>query len=363
MSISTTNFIDFRLPETRKSDDPSDEANRRREMRRKQQSAALKIQNQNRLASKNLLDEVLGKEFVQSKNKSLANQPDIGRHQGLPVPAQFNDKAAKNILDDQEKSSDFDPQSSLEEARELLENHDLSMTDRIDNLNKFNEDLESNEKLEINRQASEFHEDNAEIEQKSSLRAEKFTQSPLSMVTSQLDKLKQQILLIDQNRLQDGMNPQNLKELAEQQKSMATSLDFLEGYADGVVKDEAGRQQFEQSCTDLREQLLQSEHNFNLSLGAVAINQPKQLLNQSQSQSQSQSQRIAEVNDRMMSSNKRELDERARLSEDASEIQDQEVKQTSSRLDDTNSTQRVRSAKRDRANAESTLPLLVQRSV
>jgi hypothetical protein len=65
MSISTTNFIDFRLPETSKSDDPSDEANRRREMRRKQQSTAIKIQNQNRLASKNLLDEVLGKEFVQ----------------------------------------------------------------------------------------------------------------------------------------------------------------------------------------------------------------------------------------------------------------------------------------------------------
>ena len=140
---------------------------------------------------------------------------------------------------------------------------------------------------------------------------------------------------------------------------MATSLDFLEGYADGVVKDEAGRQQFEQSCNDLREQLLQSEHNFNLTLGNIVIDQPKQLL----IQSQSQSQRITEVNDRVTTSNKRELDELSRISEDSSEIQTQERKQKSSRLEDANSTQRVRAAKRDRDNSELTLPLLVQRSV
>jgi hypothetical protein len=359
MSISTTNFTNIRLPETVKSDDTSDEANRRREMRRMQQSNAVKIQNQSRIASKNLLDEVLGKEFVQSKTKSLSNQPDIGRHQGLPVPAQLKDRDAKNILDDQKKSSEFDHQSSLEQARELVVNRDPASTERNGNRNNFNENLEANEVLEMNLQTSEFNEANAEIEQQSSLSTKKYPQSPLLMVTSQLDKLKMQILLIDQNRLHDGMNPQSLKELAEQQTSMATSLDFLEGYADGVVKDEAGRQKFEQSCNDLREQLLQSEHNFNIALGTEVINQPKQLLNQSQSQSL----RIAEVNDRMISSNKRELDERTHLSEDSSDIQAQEGKQTNSRLDDTNSTQRVRAAKRDRANAESTLPLLVQRSV
>ena len=359
MSISTANFIDFRLPETSKSDDTSDEANRRREMRRKQQSTAIKIQNQNRIASKTLLDEVLGKEFVQSKTKALANQPDIGRHQGLPVPAQLKDRDPKKILDDQKKLSDFDHQSSVEEARELVDEHDLSTTERNVNLNKFNENLEANEALEMSRQVSEFNETRAEIDQQSSLSAKKFPQSPLSMVTSQLDKLKKQILLIDQNRLHDGMNPQALKELAEQQASMATSLDFLEGYADGVVKDEAGRQQFEQSCNDLREQLVQSEHNFNLALGNIVIDQPKQLL----IQSQSQSQRITEVNDRMTNSNKRELDELSRISEDSSEIQTQDGKQKSSRFDETNSTQRGRAAKRDRDNSELTLPLLVQRSV
>jgi hypothetical protein len=179
------------------------------------------------------------------------------------------------------------------------------------------------------------------------------------MVTSQLDKLKKQILLIDQNRLADGMNPQSFKELADQQASMATSLDFLEGYADGVVKDEAGRQQFEQSCNELREQLLQSEQHFNLALGTLVENQPKQLLNQSQSQTQW----ITEVNNRMITSNKQVIDERARLSEYSSEIQTQEEKQKISYLDDTNSTHRARAAKRDRANAESTLPLIVQRSV
>ena len=359
MSISTTNFTDFRLPETSKSDDTSDEANRRREMRRKQQSTAIKIQNQNRIASKNLLDEVLGKKFVQSNTKSLANQADIARHQGLPVPAQLKDRDLKHRLDDQKKTSDFDHQSSLEEARELGEDSDLSTTKRNDNLDKINENLEENEALAMNRQVSEFNETSAEKEQQSSLSTKKFPQSPLSMVTSQLDKLKNQILLIDQNRIHDGMNPQALKELAEQQASMATSLDFLEGYADGVVKDEAGRQQFEQSCNDLREQLLQSEHNFNLTLGNIVIDQPKQLL----IQSQSQSQRITEVNDRVTTSNKRELDELSRISEDSSEIQTQDGKQKSSRLVDANSTQRVRAAKRDRDNSELTLPLLVQRSV
>jgi hypothetical protein len=158
MSISNSNFTNFRLPEASKSDDTGDEANRRREMRRKQQTTAIKIQNQNRIASKNLLDEVLGKEFVQSKTKTLANQPDIGRHQGLPVPAQLKDRDAKNILDDQKKSSDFDPQSSLEEARDSVENREPSMTDRIDNLNKSDENLEANEALEMTRQTSELNE-------------------------------------------------------------------------------------------------------------------------------------------------------------------------------------------------------------
>jgi hypothetical protein len=361
MSNSYANYINLRLPETSKSDDTSDEANRRREMRRKQHNATIKIQNHDRIASKNLLDEVLGKEFVQSKTKTLANQPDIGRHQGLPVPAQLTSREDKNEMVDQKKLADFDAQLSLEKTREFLDNRELSTTDRNENFNKFNENLKENEALAISRQDSEFDETNTEKEQQSSLSTKKFPQSPLSMVTSQLDKLKNQILLIDQNRLQDGIDVQDLKELAEQQASMATSLEFLEGYADGVVKDEVGRQKFEQSCNDLREQLIQSEHNFNLALGNIDKTEPKQLL--VQSQSQSQSQRIAGLNDRMTTTNKRELEERTRLLKDSSEVQTQDGKQKSSRLEDTNSTQRVRAAKRDRDNSELTLPLLVQRSV
>jgi hypothetical protein len=305
------------------------------------------------------LDEVLGKEFVQSNSKSLANQPDIGRNQGLPVPAQLKERDAKNILDDQKKSSDFDSQLTLEASRELIENCDLPSTKRNDNLDKFTENLEANEALEMSRQSSELNETNTEVEQQSSLITKKLPLSPLSMMTMQLEKLKMQILLIDQNRLRDGMNPQTLKELAQQQASMANSLDFLEGYADGVVKDEEGRKQFEQSCNDLREQLLQSEQHFNLALEAIVEYQPKQVI----IQSQAQSQRIAAVNDKMTTSNKREVVEQARLLEDSSEIQAQDGKQKSARLDDSNSTQRVRAAKRDRDNAELTLPLLVQRSV
>ena len=361
MSIPFTNHIDFRLPETSKSDDTSDEANRRREMRRKQQSATIKIQNQSRIASKNLLDEVLGKEFVQSKSKSLVNQPDIGRHQGLPVPAQLTSREDNNEMVDQAKLADFDAHPCLEKPREFVDNRELVTADRTENINKFNENLEENKALAMSRQVSESNETQAEKEQQSSLSTKKIPQSPLSMVTSQLDKLKNQILLIDQNRLQDGIDLQDLKKLAEQQASMATSLEFLEGYADGVVKDEAGRQKFEQSCNDLREQLLQSEHNFNLALGNIVQTEPNQLL--VQSQTQSQSQRIAVLNDKMTSTNKRELEERARLLKDSSEIQTQDGKQKSSLMEDTNTTQRARAAKRDLDNSELTLPLLVQRSV
>ncbi len=359
MSISHTNYPDFRLPETSKSDDTSDEENRRREMRRKQKSTAIKIQNQSRIASKNLLDEVLGKEFVQSNTKSLVNQPDIGRNQGLPVPAQLKDKDAKNILDDQKKSSDFESQSSLEASRELIENRDRSHADGIENLNQSIESSEVTEELEMIQQSNELNSITPEIELQSSFNIKKFPPSPVSMLNAQLDKLKNQILLIDEKRHEGQFNPQDLEGLAEQQTRMATSLDFLEGYADGFIKDKFDRQQFEKSCNDLREHLHQSEHNFSLAIGNINVNQPMQLM----IHTQSQSQKIHEINDKMTTSNKRELDERARLLEDSSEIQTQEEMQKNSYLDDANRTQRVRAAKRDRDNAESTLPLLVQRSV
>jgi hypothetical protein len=286
----------------------------------------------------------------------------------------LNDRDANNDLNDQKTSSHVDSQSGVEEAREIIEDRDcskpnsLSTSEEIDNFKQSQANSQAKEALDITRQSNELNEvnkdnktneANAEMGQQTSLNNKKLTSSPLSMLNTQLDKLKEQILLIDQNRLHDGINQQALKELAEQQKSMATSLDFLEGYADGLVKDAAGRQQFEQSCNDLREQLLQSEHNFNLALGFLVVNQPKQLL----IQAQSQSQRIPDLNDRMTTSNKREIAERTRLLEDSSEIQTQEGKQKSHRMDDANRTERIRTAKRDRDNAESTLPLLVQRSV
>jgi hypothetical protein len=359
MSISYTNFPDFRLPATSKSDDTSDEENRRREMRRKQQSTAIKIQNQSRIASKNLLDEVLGKEFVQKNSNSLVNQPDIGRNQGLTVPAQLKGRDVQNDLDDQKKLADVEDHLNLEGSRDIIKNRDRSETDGIANFSTSIENSEASEESEMTQQTKEFDSINAEIDQQAPENNKKFSPSPLSMLNTQLDKLKNQIFLIDEKRLQNQTNPHDLEGLAEQQTRMATSLDFLEGYADGVVKDEADRQQFEKSCNDLREQLLQSEHNFTLALSNIIVNQPTQLM----IHTQSQSQKIHENNDKMTDSDKRELDERTRLLADSSEIQTEEEKQKSSYLDYANRTQRVRAAKRDRDNAESTLPLLVQRSV
>ena len=359
MSNSYANYINLRSPETSKSDDTSDEANRRREMRRKQQSSAIKFQNHDRIASKNLLDEVLGKEFVQSKSKSLSNQPDTGRHQGLPVPAQLKERDAKNESGSLNKLADSNDHSNLDESHEFVENCDRSKHEGIDNFNQSNDTSEVNEALELTLQSKEHNETTAEKEQQSALSNRKFSPLPLSMVNTQLDKLKNHILSIDKNLLQEGMNPENLQELAAEQTRMAISLDFLEGYAEGIVKDEAARHQFEQSCNDLRERVVQSEQNFNLALASLAVNQPKQLL----IQSQALPQKIAEINDLMTPSNKREISERARLSEESSVIQHHEGKQKDSRLDEMNAAQRVRVAKRDRANAEETLPLLVQRSV
>ena len=359
MSISHTNFTDFRLPETSKSDDTSDEENRRREMRRKQQSAAIKIQNQSRIASKNLLDAVLGKEFVQSKSKSLATQPDIGRNQGLPIPAQLKDRDVQNDLDDQTKLANVEDQLNLEGSRDIIENRNRSQADGTPNFSPSIENSEASVESEMTQQTNELDSFNAEIEQQAPVNNKKFLPSPLSMLNTQLDKLKNQIFLINEKRLQNQTNSQDLEGLAEQQTRMATSLDFLEGYADGVVKDEVARQQFEKCCNDLREQLIQSENNFNLALGNLIVIQPTQLV----IQTQSQSQKINKINDKMTTLNKRELDQRVHLLEESSENKTQEEKQKCSRLDDESRTQRIRSAKREQDNAESTLPLLVQRSV
>ena len=381
MSIPYTNYTNFRLPETSKSGDTSDEANRRREMRRRQQSATIKIQNQSRIDSKKLLDEVLGKEFVQSKSKSLANQPDIGRHHGLPVPAQLKGGDLQSELDDQRNFSDFDAQSSKDEAKQFTDQRDRSVANGSINSNKSANAYEAAERATaaeladadkltaMNCHSTELNEaslnnlataTDVDIDLEASPTHKKFTSSPLSMLNAQLDKLKNEILLIDENRCQNQLNRHDLAELADQQTRMATSLEFLEGYAEGIIKDQAGRQQFEQSCKDLRDQLVQSQRNFSVALEntlLIQANQANQLI------IQPQSQKGNETSDRILMLNKRQLDERSRQVEDSYELQAREDEQKSSRLDDTNSTQRVRSAKLDRDNAESTLPLLVQRSV
>lgn len=376
MSIPYTNFANLKLAETTRSDDTSDEANRRRELRRKQQSASIKIHAHNKFTSKNLLDEVLDKNFVQSKTKSIANQPDIGRHQGLPVPARLKNQDDQEKLDGQKKLSDVDAQLRLDNSLEGDKKHDQFLADSIKNLSKSSENSEVTEALERTRLANDFTKEiaanlensanaaNSEINLEASFSNKKLPLSPLAMLTTQLDKLKNQILLIDENRLQSQTNPHDLQELAALQTRMATSLDFLEGYAEGVIKDEADRHQFEQSCKDLREQIAQSERNFNVALENTFLIQPNQPNQPKLSNSLFiQSQKVNEIGERMATSNKQELAERARLLEESSEVLSQEDKQKSSRLDDAYRTQRIRGAKQDRDNAETTLPLLVQRSV
>ena len=138
---------------------------------------------------------------------------------------------------------------------------------------------------------------------------------------------------------------------------MATSLDFLEGYAEGVLKDEANREQFEQSCSDLRELLVHSELNFNAALANTHIKQ----LNLSPAHIQSEETNENKIHSAIAT--KLEHDERTQKLKEDNDIQHHEGGEIVSRLDDTNRTQRNRNAKRDKNNSEATLPLLVQRSV
>ncbi len=357
MSFFATSNTDLRLTGAYKSDDTSDEANRRREMRRKQQSTSVKIQTHQRTVAKNLLDEVLGKEFTQSKNKTNGNQPDLGQRQGLPVPARLTGKDVEGDADEHRNISDGDDQLRSDQARNTAIKNELSAAKYREYFNKFSQTADSADAEALHQTSSELIEADAGAKQQAPLQNKNLPQSPLSMLTTQLDKLKNQILLIDETRFQSQISIQDLEQSAQQQARMATSLDFLEGYAEGLIKDEASRKQFEQSCTDLREQLNHSELNFNSALANTYINQSNL------SSVQIRAETINENNQHQAIAIKLEHDEHIKKMEKDADIDHHDDEVTISRLDDTNLTQRNRLAKRDRNNAETTLPLLVQRSV
>lgn len=358
MSPSYFNYSDLRLASAVKSDDTADDAQRRREMRRKKQDASAKLVTHNRELSKNLLDEVLGKKTVspngsQSKAQAENKRPDM-YYEGLPKPVQMSSVDGDEKYNQEKKlvdnafpynHSDTDCEITAYNQIDAFQNPNLTQPDEVSRDGKANEKL--NQQFQFNSEAG----------QSTASLNRALSNSPAARLSVHLNKLQQEISTINEKRCQQNVTQLELVELAHWQAHIATSVDFLEGYAEGIIKDEDTRKLFDQECMSLRKQLADSDAAYINSVNSWLANQTGHFAGDNSSLIRDGQSSKFTISDKAL------REDRLRRFTTVGAVANQDKELRNSRLEDDAHIQRLRGVKIDHINSESTLPLIVQRSV
>jgi len=361
MSSPYFNHSSLRLTETYKSDDTADDAQRRREMRRKQQSITAKVQLHNQADSKSLLDEVLGKKYssakeTHSKKQPNSMRPDISHYQGLPTPARLNPVNSPDKFNHENKFHDNEFPIQPDETDNDISSPNQPKDDSIVHDARLNEP--SNDAIH-DKKTHQLPQDRSDSVESDSMQKKNLSNSALPKLTLHLHKLQQEILATNEQYLKKNLSENELVAYQEEKARITTSVDFLEGYAEGVITDELILSQFEEECSALRKQLAGSDVAY---IAAV----DSRLDNQITQSAAINSSLLRESNGqpvKAIESDKVIKEDRIRRFTAAGVITNRDKELKSARLEEDVGTQRQRGEKQVRISAESTLPLIVQRSV